>query len=185
MTSETNSIPRESLEPLNSRFGKNVERRACHQFQATEASTWVVGASQTVKRWAATLPASKTASVLAVAIAGLKKGDAILGFHFNGQIESAANTATLDAAIHKTSPVAAAVSDAAVSGTSMTQVSVAADTALTETNTVTEFAEANTVVVDDDGSYYLYVTGTTAASTDIEISNVIVYVKPARQVAGL
>lgn len=182
MVSETNPIPAQSRELNNARFGSNVERRQCHTFQATEASTWVVGASQAVKRWAATLAASNTASVLAVAVDGLKEGDQIVGYHINGQIESAGNTATLDVAVHKTTPAAAAVSDAAVTGTSMTQVSVSADTALTIVNTQKEFTDANVVSVDDDNSYYLYVTGTTAASTDIEISNVIAYVKPAKQV---
>lgn len=119
---------------------------------------WVVGAATDLP-YVATMAASQTAGTLVIPIDGLHIGDTITGFKINAQIESAGNTVTLDAALRAVTNVAADPTDAAIG--SITQVSVTADTASAASKT------GLTEVVTSGKSYYLLITGTTAASTDI------------------
>ena len=121
-------------------------------------SGWAVAAGDNLP-YLATLPASQTAATLIVPISGLHLGDTITGFRVIAQVESAGNTATLDGNLRATTNVAAEPTDASIG--SITQVTATADTA------VSAAATGLTEVVISGKSYYLKLTGTTAASTDV------------------
>lgn len=108
------------------------------------------------------LPASQTASTFVIPVVGLKVGDTITAFKIEAQIESAGGAVTLDALLGKLTNVAGNVTDASLG--SITQVSVTADTKVESSKTLTT-AE----VVAADEQFYILVTGTTAASTDIQL----------------
>ena len=85
-----------------------------------------------------------------------------------GQIESAGNTATLDADLRKLTATAAGNADASVGA--ITQISVTADTKITTEKTgLTEVTAA-------DESFYVLLTGTTAASTDVDLMSITITV---------
>lgn len=135
-------------------------------------SGWVVaGANDTAL---VTCPASQTGSTLVVPITGLKVGDTITSFHLVGQVESAGNTATVDADLRKMTAAAADVSDASVGA--ITQLSVTADAIMSSSNT--EKASLTEVVAADE-TFYVLITATTAASTDIALQGVAVTVTEA------
>lgn len=133
-------------------------------------SGWVVNAATNVGRMA-TCPASQTASTLVVPINGLKVGDTITGFHLIGQIESAGGTVTVNADLRKLTSAAADLVDASV-GT-MTQLSVTADTIMSSSNTT---KGSLTEVIGADETFYILITVTTAASTDIDLQGVAIIV---------
>lgn len=135
---------------------------------------WVVGGGAVDTGLLGTCPASQTASTLVVPIPGLKVGDTITSFHLVGQIESAGNTVTVDAALRKMTAAAADVTDASVGA--ITQLSVTADTIMSSTNTA---KSSLTEAVGADESFYLLITATTAASTDIALQAVAVTVTEA------
>jgi hypothetical protein len=114
------------------------------------------------------LPASKTASTLLNPIGGMRIGDTITGFHLIGQIESAGAAATLDCNLRKLTAAAADNVDSSVG--SMAQLAVTAQTKVDENNArLTGLTE----VVPQDASYYLLITGTTAALTDIVLVGIV------------
>lgn len=120
---------------------------------------WTVGAANDLP-YVGTVAASQTAATLVILIDGLAIGDTITGFKVVAQIESAGGAVTLDAILRATTNVAAEPTDAAI-GTGITQISVTADTAATGTKT------GLTEVVTSGKTYYLLLTATTAAATDI------------------
>lgn len=124
----------------------------------------------------ATCPASQADATLVVPLYGLKVGQTITGFSLTGQIESAGNTVTVDAALYTSTAAAADISTAAVTGASITQISVTADTALTATNSK---KDGLSTTVADGVAYFLLVTVTTAAATDVALAAVTVYVNEA------
>jgi len=132
---------------------------------------WVLSAA-TTQGYVATMAASQAAGTLIVPIEGLWIGDTITGFTINAQIESAGGTVTLDAILRATTNVAADPTEADI-GTTMTQVSVTADTASVTSKT------GLTEVVAAGKSYYLLITGTTAAATDIILLNSAITVTTA------
>lgn len=137
-------------------------------------SGWTLGGGTVDTGLMATMAASQTAGTLVVPIPGLHVGDTITGFHLIGQIESASGAVTLDADLRKMTAAAADVTDASVD--TMTQISVTADTAITSANSaVTGLSE----VVAADETFYLLLTGTTAASTDIALQGVALTVTTA------
>lgn len=131
---------------------------------------WVVKAADD-KNSLARCPASQTASTLVVPLSGFKAGDTITSYYLVGQIESAGNTATLDAALRKQTVAAGDLTDALCTGGAMTQISVTADTAISSANS-TKAVTAE--VVGADETFYLLLTATTAASTDIDLAGVAV-----------
>jgi hypothetical protein len=122
------------------------------------AAGWVVGAADNLP-YVGTLPASQTGSTLVIPIDGLRIGDTITGFRVVGQVESAGNAVTIDGDLRAVTNVAAEPTDASI-GT-MTQVNVTADTAVSQQKT--GLAE----VVTSGKTYYLKLTATTGAATDI------------------
>jgi hypothetical protein len=121
---------------------------------------WAVGAADDLG-YMATMAASQTGGTLVIPVDGLQVGDTITGFGLIGQIESAANAVTLDADLRKHTAVAADPTDASA-GTIVT-ISVTEDTKLDSTQGKTGLTE----VVAADCTYYVLVTATTLASTDI------------------
>lgn len=133
---------------------------------------WVVAAANNL--CLATCPASQTASTLVVPVRGLKLGDRVTGFHLIGQIESAGGAVTVDCELRKHTAAAADVVDASVA--SITQVSVTADAVLGPINSSSpEFP----CVVADGETFYFLITATTAASTDIALQGIAVFVEEA------
>lgn len=122
------------------------------------------------------VPASQTASTVVIPITNLKVGDIITSFHLVGQIESAGGVCTVDASLRKQTAAAADNTDALVTGGAMTQLSVTADTIMSATNTSTTVT-ADTVGADE--SFYLLVTVTTAAATDVDALAVAIVVTEA------
>jgi hypothetical protein len=119
---------------------------------------FAVGAADNLP-YVATCPASQTGSTLIIPIDGLNIGDVITGFKVVAQVESAGGAVTIDGDLRATTNVAAEPTDASI-GT-MTQVSVTADTAVSQEKT------GLTEIVTSGKTYYLKLTATTAAATDI------------------
>lgn len=119
---------------------------------------WTVGAADNLP-YVGTVAASQTGAKLVIPIDGLQIGATITGFNIVAQIESAGGTVTLDADLRATTNVAADPTDASIGA--MTQVSVTADTAVSQAKT------GLTEVVTSGKTYYLLLTATTALSTDI------------------
>ena len=119
----------------------------------------------------ATMAASQTAGTLVLTIPELIIGSTITGFTINAQVESAGGTVTIDADLRALTNVAADATDASI-GT-MTQVSVTADTAVSQAKT------GLTEVVTAGKSYYILLTATTGASCDIVLLNPTITVTTA------
>jgi hypothetical protein len=134
--------------------------------KAGATAGWVVAGA--TNKALVTLPASQTASTLVIPLDGLRIGDEITGFSLVGQLDSAGNAVTLDAQLRKMTVATAGNTDALVG--SMTQVSVTADTALSSTNTSKTVSDT----VGADETFYMLITGTTAAVTTAEIQGVII-----------
>ena len=121
-------------------------------------------------------PASQTAATLVVPITGLRVGWIITGYYLVGQIESGGNTATVDAAMRKQTTAAADLTDGAVTNGAITQVSVTADTIISSANAgVTGVSDT----IGADETFYVLITITTAASTDVDLQAVNVIVTEA------
>lgn len=139
-------------------------------WKAGATAGWVIdGATDT---HLATCPASKTGSTLLVPISGLKVGDTITAFNLIGQIESAGNGVTVDAALYKQTAAAADVSESSLGA--ITQVSVTADAIISASKTL-----ATAEVVGADETFYILITATTGASCDIALQGVSVTVTEA------
>lgn len=113
----------------------------------------------------AQLPASQTASTFVIPLAGLHVGDTVSAMKVVAQIESAGNTATLDADCRKLTNAAGDPTDASIGA--ITQVSVTADTAVASSKT---FTTAETIATGE--MLYVLITGTTAASTDQRLQGI-------------
>jgi hypothetical protein len=127
---------------------------------------WTVAGATNL--YEATLPASQTGSKLIVPIRGLKVGWTITAFKVVLQIESAGNTVTIDADLRKLTNAAADPADASVGA--ITQVSAIADTAVAAEKT------GLSEVVAATEWFYVEITGTTAASTDVRFLGIAVTV---------
>lgn len=150
-----------------------VKRLFTANAKAGAGAGWTVNAGNDLGTLA-TMAASQTAGTLVCRLDGLKVGDTITAFHLIGQIESAGNVVTLDADLRALTAAAGDPTDASIAA--MTQLSVTADTAVTVANTAkTAIAE----VVAADKVYYMLITGTTNASTDVQLLGVAVTVTEA------
>lgn len=137
--------------------------------KAGTASGWATAAEDS--KSLATLAASLSDKVLVVPITGLKVGDRITGFHLIGQVESGGNDVVIDAALTRHTSAAADVSDTTVA--SMAQLTVAADTVLSKTNTRKAALDE---MVTEDRTHFVLITATTLGSTDIALQGVAVEV---------
>jgi hypothetical protein len=134
---------------------------------------WVVAAADNVSL--VTCPASQTAAKLVVPVHSLKAGDTITGFYLVGQIEgTSGNTVTVDADLRKHTAAAADVSDASVGA--ITQLSVTADTIMSSANTR---KASLSEVIGLDETFYVLITATTGASTDIALQGIVLEITEA------
>lgn len=129
---------------------------------ATATVGWIVTGAD---KGLATLAQSATADTLVIPIVGLNIGDTIVSYKVTGQVDSAGNGATVDADLRKLTTAAAGTADASIGA--ITQVSVTADAAIASSKTL-----ATPEVVASGENFYLLVTATTAATTDVEIAGV-------------
>jgi hypothetical protein len=136
----------------------SVTRQINGRAKVGTTAGWTVGAANNLP-YVGTVAASQTASTLVLPLDGLTIGDVITGFKVIAQVESAGGTVTLDADLRAVTNVAADPTDASIGA--MTQVSVTADTAVAQSKT------GLTETVTSGKTYYLLLTATTAASTDI------------------
>lgn len=162
-------------EQWNNRFGNGIEKILYQDGKVGATAGWTVRAA--ADTWMATVAASQTAGTLVIPFAGLRVGDLITGYHLLGQIDSAGNAVTLDAALYEFVPAVAASAASALSGTSMTQVSVTADTKLDVNNTEKKLTEANWIEVQQDRTLFALLTATTLGTTDIELLGLVLSVK--------
>ena len=130
---------------------------------------WAVNGAANLSE--ATLPASQTGSTLVVPIYGLKVGDVLTGFKVSAQIESAGGAVTVDADLRKMTNAAGDPTDASVGA--ITQVAVTADTAVATAKT----GLGETVAFGE--FFYVLITATTAASTDIRFLGLSVTIQNA------
>lgn len=137
---------------------------------ATTSVGWVVADAITDIGELATLAASATADTLVVPVTGLFIGDTITAFSVNGQVESAGGAVTVDAQLYKNTITAAANVGAAL-GSGVTQVSKTADAVFAESET----GLTQTVAIGE--AYFILVTATTAASTDVALTSCTVTVE--------
>lgn len=133
---------------------------------------WTVGGGAVNIGRLATCPASQTAATLVVPVEGLQVGDVIEGFYLQGQIESAGNTVTLDANLRSFTVGTADMTDASVG--SITQISKTADSEVDVNNSLKSGLAAQ---VTTKKSFYVLLTATTGASTDIDLGAVVVRVR--------
>jgi hypothetical protein len=148
-----------SIDPTNGYVSRTSQsRQISSRAKVGAGAGWVVGAATNLP-YVATMAASQTAGTLVLPVDGLRIGDIITGFKINAQIESAGGAVTLDADLRAVTNVAAEPTDASIGA--ITQVSVTADTASAASKT------GLSETVTSGKSYYLLITGTTAAVTDI------------------
>lgn len=145
------------------RTGQQYVQAASGSCKVGATAGWTVAAAANTAL--VTLAASQTAATLVIPIrVPLKVGWEITGFGINAQIESAGGTVTLDAALRKQTNAAGDPVDASVGA--ITQVSVTADTAVSSAkNGLSEIVAA-------DETFYILITGTTAALTDIALQGI-------------
>jgi hypothetical protein len=139
--------------------------------KAGTAAGWTVNAANNIGT-IATMAAGQSAGTLVVAIPNLHVGDTITAFSVYSSINSAGNAVTLDANL-RTLTIAAGATATDASVASINQVSVSGATASSATKS------GLSTVVAAGVNYYLLITGTTAASTTIEISQIEVTVTTA------
>lgn len=148
---------------------KKVVIPICGNAKVGATAGWVVTGGTNICH--ATLPASQTASTLVVPVTGLEIGDVINEVGAIGQVESAGNNVTLTMSVRKLTTAAAANTDAELATDNVGTLT--ADTLLSSENLgvtglTEELAEGETV--------YVLFTGTTAASTDIDLTGLVITV---------
>jgi hypothetical protein len=123
----------------------------------------------------ATCAAGSTAATFVLPLAGLKVGQAITGYGLAGQIESAGGAVTVDCSLWKHSHYddASDIQTQMDDDSEMTQISVIADTNIDKTNS---FVTGLSQTVDSEESFFLLLTVTTAASTDVAFQGAYVVV---------
>ncbi len=146
-------------------------RQINHEAKIGATAGWTLGGGGVNTGMMATMAASQTAGTLVVPIPYLKIGETITAFTVNGQIDSAGGAVTLDADLRRMTAVATGSTDASVGA--ITQISVTADTLVNTSKT-----GLSEVVAAGEG-FYVLLTGTTAATTDIELLNIGVTVSAA------
>lgn len=151
------------------RTGRQLVVPICGNAKVGATAGWVITAGTNICH--ATLPASQTSSTLVVPITGLEIGDTLTAVSATGQVESAGGNVTLVMSIRKLTAVAADNTDAELGTDNVGTLT--ADTLLSSANlAVTGLSE---VLAEGETLYALF-TGTTAASTDIDLTGLVVTV---------
>lgn len=114
-----------------------------------------------------TLAASATADTWVIPLDGVNIGDTVTGFTLIGQLESAGGAVTVDAAMRKMTMAAADPTDAAFgTACAITQISKTADYEISDSKTACSETLATGEI------FYLLITTTTAASTDVQLAGI-------------
>jgi len=148
------------------RAARQIVIPICGNAKAGATAGWVITGGTNIGH--ATLPASQTASTLVVPITGLEIGDTLTALSVQGQVESAGGNVTLVLSVRKLTNVAAANTDAEL-GTDNVGT-LAADTVISSANL--EVASLTETLVEGETLYAL-LTGTTAGSTDIDLTGLL------------
>lgn len=151
---------------LNAPTTRTLYVPAFNGSQGSSTTGWVNTGNDTS---AVTLAAGSTNENYVIPIVGLQLGDTIVSYKVIAQIESAGNTATLDADMRKLVNAAADPADSSIGA--ITRVSATADTAVSSSKTL-----ATAELIASGDHVYVLVLGTTAASTDIQLLGVEVVV---------
>lgn len=144
----------------------------CGNAKVGATAGWVITGSTNICH--ATLPASQTSSTLVVPISGINIGDTVTAVSATGQVESAGGNVTLTMSVRKLTNAAADNTDSQLgSGNvgTLTADSVISSSNLAVTGLTETLAEGETL--------YALFTGTTAGSTDIDLTGLIVTVTRA------
>lgn len=149
--------------------GRQMVIPICGNAKVGATAGWVITGGTNICH--ATLPASQTSSTLVVPISGVSVGETVTAVSATGQVESAGNNVTLTMSIRKLTTAAADNTDAQLGTDDVGTLT--ADTVLSSSNlAVTGLTE---VLAEGETLYALF-TGTTAASTDIDLTGLIVTV---------
>lgn len=136
----------------------------CGNAKVGATAGWVITGGTNIAH--ATLPASQTSSTLVIPIPGLDIGDTLTAVAINGQVESAGGNVTLTMDVRKLTTAAADNTDASLSTDNVGTLT--ADTIISASNLgVTGLTE--TIAANE--SVYVLLVGTTAASTDIDLTS--------------
>lgn len=130
---------------------------------------WTVGAG--ADTYLATVAASQTAATATIGISGLGIGWVITAFSLVGNLTSAGNHVTIDAALRKGTAAAAGPTDALIAA--MTQLDVVANTAMSAANT-NKGSLSYTVAVNEN--VYMLLTVTTDSSTTAVLQGILLTV---------
>lgn len=151
------------------RAGRQVVVPICGNAKVGATGGWVITAGTNICH--ATLPASQTGSTLVVPITGLEIGDTLTGVSVTGQVESAGNNVTCVMSVRKLTTAAGANVDAELGTDNVGTLT--ADTLISSDNL--EVTGLTEVLAKGETVYALF-TATTAASTDIDITGLVVTV---------
>ncbi len=155
----------------------SVTRQIGTRAKVGATAGFVVGAA-TNSAVVATCPASQTNATLVIPIDGLRIGEVITGLRYVAQVESAGGTVTTLVQLYATVNVAADVTESEiVPAVAFGSFAVVADTAQSQLQT--GYRE----VVTSGKSYYLLITATTAAATDIAVQHCEITTNGAQAVA--
>jgi hypothetical protein len=152
------------------RASRQIVIPICGNAKVGATAGWVITGGTNICH--ATLPASQSSgSTLVVPITGLEIGDTLTAVDVVGQVESAGNTVNLVLSVRKLTSGAADNTDAELATDNVGNL--AADTVLSSANLgVTGLTE----VLAANESLYALLTGTTNASTDIDLMSLVVTV---------
>lgn len=172
-TMDFRGLALDCAEVATDRITQSVRRviPTCGNAKVGATAGWVITAGTNICH--ATLPASQTSSTLVVPIP-CNIGDTITAVSATGQVESAGGNVTLTMSVRKLTNAAADNTDAELGTDNVGTLT--ADTILSSSNlAVTGLSE---VVAEGETIYALF-TGTTAASTDIDLTGLVVTVTTA------
>lgn len=156
ITGSINRVGRKIVVPV----GGNAKIGATAGWSITGADTYT-----------AALPQSQTSSTLLIPVNGLEVGDTITDVAVHGKVTSAGNNVTLISSVRKLTATSGAITDVELGTDNIGTVT--ADALIGASNLkVTGLTE----VMAGGESIYVLLTGTTAASTDIDISSLTVTV---------
>lgn len=150
------------------RKSRTLNIPVCGNAKVGATAGWVITGS--TDKLHATLPASQTNATLVVPIEGLFVGDRIRKVSVGGQVESAGNNVTLVLSVRSQTNAAADNTDAELATDNVGTLT--ADTLLDGSN----LGATMDVEVKAGVAYYALLTGTTAASTDIDVTHLEVLV---------
>lgn len=140
---------------------------------------WVITAADNIAH--ATLPAGQTGSTLVINLSGhLEPGDRLKGISLIGQAESAGANVSATISLRRIRAAAADNVDAELGSKSTGNFT--ADTLFTPGNTgifLPGTSGSSGEVVQEDSVYYVLITATSAALTDIDLLGILVEVDQA------